>query len=225
MRRLRSTDGSPAHRKAARYHLGRLARGGAKVHADLKSEMAPKYATLKAAIRATDDAEDDVVEASALSDAAEIDFENVIRDVDADLGKLDREKPDLNARATIFPDGYGSEIDPEGSAQLADLPALRKRFELFSSHATVAAGLARFDAAVTALTDALGNETNASAKLDVAFQAEQDARREIREQLESAYGRLRDFYKAKPIRTEEFFLKEGRRSINKNDPPADTKTP
>jgi len=44
MRRLRSTDGSPAHRKAARYHLGRLARGGAKVHADLT--LPPRWHTV-----------------------------------------------------------------------------------------------------------------------------------------------------------------------------------
>jgi len=36
-------------------------------------------------------------------------------------------------------------------------------------------------------------------------------RRAIREQLESAHGRLRDLYKARPAVAEEFFLKEGSR--------------
>jgi hypothetical protein len=43
------------------------------------------------------------------------------------------------------------------------------------------------------------------------FEAEREARRAVREQLESANGRLRAFYKAKPALAETFFLRPGTR--------------
>jgi hypothetical protein len=44
--------------------------------------------------------------------------------------------------------------------------------------------------------------------VDSLFAEELEARREIREQLESAFGRLRDLYKARPAVVERFFLRE-----------------
>jgi hypothetical protein len=50
-------------------------------------------------------------------DATEIALENVFRDIDADLGKLDRDNPGLNAQLSVFPHGYGEIIDPENEAR------------------------------------------------------------------------------------------------------------
>lgn len=172
-----------------------------------------------AGVSNTTAAEDDAIEAAALVDAAEVDLENAIRDIDADLGKLDRQQPDLNARATVFPDGYGKEIDPEGEEQLTELPALRKRIAAFAAHGGIADTLARFDTCVETFKNAITAEDAASTKVDELFQRELDARREIREQLESAYGRLRDFYKARPALAEDFFLKEGSRKAAKKPTP------
>ncbi len=78
---------------------------------------------------------------------AEIDLENVIRDIDGDLAKLDRQDPTLNAQASVFPDGYGKEIDPEGESQLRTLDALRDRLAKFGGNLSVGMMLAKFDAA------------------------------------------------------------------------------
>ncbi|MDI1443713.1 hypothetical protein [Polyangium sp. 6x1] len=211
MRRLRPTDGTPAHKRAGRYHCTTVKTGNTKLHADLHEEMALKLADLTTKARAHEDAEEDAVAASAASDAAEITLENVIRDMDGDLAKLDREDPTLNARATVFPDGYGKEIDPEGESQLTTLGALRDRLAKFGGHPICAAILTKFDAARAAFEQAIKAEQAAEDLADAAFRAEVDARRIVREQLESAYGRLRDLYKARPAVTETFFLKEGRR--------------
>ncbi|MDI3283169.1 hypothetical protein [Polyangium sp. 15x6] len=215
MRRLRPTDGTSAHKRAAGYHCTKVKTGNTKLHAELHEEMSLKLADLKAKARAHEDAEDDAVAASATSDAAEIALENVIRDIDGDLAKVDREDQTLNARTTVFPEGYGKEIDPEGASQLKTLDALRDRIAKFSGHPLVAAMLAKFDAAHEAFKKAIEAEEAAEDAVEAAFQAELDARRAIREQLESAYGRLRDFYKARPALAETFFLKEGRRRAAK----------
>ncbi|MDI1483467.1 hypothetical protein [Polyangium sp. y55x31] len=218
MRRLRPTDGTPLHKRAAQYHLAKLTTGGAPIHQELHAEMAAKYADLKAKARAVEDAEDDASAASALADHAEIKLENTIRDIDADLGKLDRQVPTLSAQIIVFPHGYGAEIDPEGAAQLAGLPALRARIAQFSAHGIVIEALARFDAAHEAFAKAIEAEEKAEALVDTLFAEELEARRAIREQFESAYGRLRDHYKARPALVEEFFLKEGRRRTPKKGP-------
>lgn len=215
MRRLRPTDGTPLHKRASRYHLAKLTTGGSPLHQELHAEMSAKYADLTAKARAVEDAEDEASAASALADHAEIKLENTIRDIDADLGKLDRQVPTLSAQITVFPHGYGEEIDPEGPAQLGRLPALRTRIAQFAAHGIVAEALARFDAAHEAFAEAIKAETKAEDLVEALFAEELEARRAIREQFESAYGRLRDHYKARPALAEEFFLKEGRRRTPK----------
>lgn len=54
-------------------------------------------------------------------------------------------------------------------------------------------------------------EDAASTATATAFAAELAARAGVRHQLESAYGRLRDFYKTQPAEAERFFVKLGRR--------------
>jgi len=208
MRNLRDTQGTPQYRKASRYHMAKCHHGKDALHAQLQQEMGVLYKNLVSAARATEDAEDDLVDAAAKSDATEIDLENVIRDLDGDLAKLDRENPSLNARATVFPNGFGQEIDPEGDEQLPALIKVKARLAGFNSYSVITDGLARLNSAEAAFRTALSAEDQASAKVDACFAAEQTARRAIREQLTSAYGRLRDLYKSRPALAEQFFLRE-----------------
>ena len=215
MRRLRSTDGTPAHKRAGGYHCTTVKTGTTPLHAELHNEMTAKLALLKSKARAHEDAEDNAVAASATSDAVEIGLENMIRKIDGELAQLDREDPTLNARATVFPEGYGKEIDPEGASQLGTLGALRDRLAKFGGHPIGATMLSNFDGARAAFVEALKAEQAAEDAVEAAFREELDARRIVREQLESAYGRLRDLYKARPAVAETFFLKEGRRRAAK----------
>jgi hypothetical protein len=211
MRRLRPTDGTAQHKRAAKDHLGKLTLGGAPVHQELHAEMKLRFDTLKARERATDDARDAATEAGAIRDQAEINLEDVIRDIDADLGKLDRAEPERNARTNVFPEGYGKEIDPEGEAQLETLPAVRARIVNVGPHAIVTEALAKFDATTATFKTAVNGDKAADELAETLYQEELLARQAVREQLEVAYGKLRVFYKSNPRRAETFFLREGSR--------------
>lgn len=225
MRRLRPTDGTPQHKKCARYHSATLAADGGALHLTLRSEIVPLLAALTAAERAVEDAKDAVIDAQAFEDHHEVAIENIIRDIDADLGKLDRNDASLNARATVFPDGYAKEIDPESDAQLALLTPLRKRIAKFDNVPAIHDHLVKFDAATTAFTNAIKATDDADTLVETLFVVETDARRAIREQLESAYGRLRSFYKSHPARAEAFFLREGSRRAPTSPAPVTPTTP
>lgn len=220
MRRLRPTDGTTVHRRAAIYHLSRCLTGGTPLHGALHQEMKPLVAALKAKAREVEDYDDTDVEATAASDTAEIAVENLIRDVDADLARLDRADPALNAQRAVFPEGFGQVIDPEGDAQLGVLPALKVRLGAFKAHPVIAAQLDRLDAAEAALKIALAAGDAAETRTDALFAEEQAARQAIRVQLESAYGRLRDLYKTRPALAEAFFLKESGSRRAKKDAPS-----
>jgi hypothetical protein len=209
MRRLRPQDGTPVHRRAIRYHLSACRAVDTPLHHQLHAEASALYDDLKAKSRATEDAEDDFVGDSAEVDATEIALENTIRDVDAELGKLDREHPGLNAQLTVFPHGYGEIIDPENDAQLTTLPTLHVRLGPFKSKAGMTKLAAKLDAVEAAFRKAIDAEAKATTAVDTAFAEEQTARKAIREQMESAYGRLRDFYKSRPALVEQFFSREG----------------
>lgn len=211
MRRLRTTDGDAPHKRASRYHITTLAADGGTLHTQLHAEMAPLHAALIAKERAVEDARDAAVAAQALEDHHEINFENLLRDIDADLGKLDRNDATLQARATVFPDGFGKEIEPEGDAQLDVVPNLRARIAKFSNHAPIADALAKFDTLVNALKNAVAATNAAEDNVDHLATQNDDARRAIREQLDKAYGQLRALYKSAPGKAEYFFLREGSR--------------
>lgn len=204
-------SGTTQHKRAAKDHLGKLTLGGAAIHQELHADMKTRFDALKTCERATDDARDAATEAAAICDQAEIGLEDTIRDIDADLGKLDRAEPERNARATVFPEGYGKEIDPEGEAQLVILPALRQRLGQLGAHALVTEALAKLDAAVATFTSAIQADKTAEALVESRYQEELQARQAVREQLEVAYGKLRVFYKSNPRRAENFFLREGSR--------------
>ena len=214
MRRLRNTDGSPAHRRSARYHMSRCNNGEA-LHMTLRSEMADRYNNLKKKEREREDAEDAAVDTLAEAERAEERVENAVRDLDAAAASADRANPNLNVQKTIFPEGFGAVIDPDGRAQIAELEKLRVRVAPFKSIPGIAAALATLDSADAGLHTALDADDAADALVDKLFAEELSMRREVREQLESAYGRLRDHYKARPALAEnqQLHLAAERRAV------------
>lgn len=220
MRRLRATDGTPAHLKAAQYHLA-MCQDGPPPMATLAAEMSPLLGTLLSKNRAVQDAELAAVSTQAAVAKAEGRVENTIRDLDAAAASIDRADPSLNIQRTIFPHGFGAEIDPDGDAQLEVLAPLKVRLEPFKNHAPIAPLLARLDTEALALKNALLADAAQEALIDTLFAEEQAARAAIREQIESAYGRLRAHFKTRPALAERYFYNEGsgKRALKKDTPP------
>jgi hypothetical protein len=171
-------------------------------------------------VRAVAGAEDELTDLSAVAAFAEIAVENAIRDLHADLGKLDRAQPELHAQAKVMPDGFGPVIDPEGEDQFAPLALLRKRLTPFAGQATLADSIAKLDTTEPAFRDAMKAEQAAAQRVEDLFAEELEARRQIREQLESAYGQLRDFFKSRPGMAEYYFLREPSRRTKSPATPA-----
>ena len=218
MEKTRERDGTPAHLRHARFHMARCKRGEA-VHATLRAEMATCFNALKAKAREQEDAEDLAIDADAEVQAAEESVENCIRDLDGAAAAADRANPSLSVQKTIFPEGFRAVIDPDGYAQLAALEPLRVRVQPFQNVATVSAALTALNTAAAALKDALVAEEAAEEVAERLFAEELEARRAVRQQLESAHGRLRDHYKARPALAERYFFGKGsgRRSRKKKD--------
>jgi len=217
MRRLRDNDGSTTHRRHIRFHMARC-KGAGTLHDILHSEAGAVYAVLRAAERAREDAEDAGVEAAALVTRAEESLENAIRDIDAEAKKLDRAEPTLMAQSTILPGGLTPILDPEGAAQLDVLPALGVRLAPFKASGAMKDAVAALENAEAGMRAALAAAAAAAAEVERRFAEELGARRAVREQLESAHGRLRDLYKARPALAERFFLKEKESSRAKSAP-------
>jgi hypothetical protein len=211
MQRFQETDGTEPHRKGIRFHAGKLRRVDEPLHRTLRAEALAAYSNLKTAERAHADAVDDEAEARAGGDAAETTFENGIRSLDSALVEIDRERPGRGARGAVFPNGFGEVIEPEGDAQLAVLPAFHVRLAPFRSEPDLHKALTKLDQAEAAFRSALAEEDAAITATATAFAAELAARAGVRHQLESAHGRLRDFYKTQPAEAERFFMKLGRR--------------
>ena len=208
MNKLRPTDGTDPHRRQARYHMDALATGSAPIHANLAALMTPLYLDLKAKARATEDGEDDWLGASARTDAAEIALENAVRGIDLKGKEADRADPSINAQKTIFPKGFGPVIDPEGEIQQKTLPPLYVRIAPFLGNADIAGAVAKLQDTEKTFKQRIQEEKDALEKVDTYFAQEQEARRLIREQLDSANGLLRDFYKGRTALAENFFYRE-----------------
>ena len=211
MQDLRETEGSAIHRRALRFHMAKCSGGAVPLLAQLHAEASAVYAELKNKERDSEDADDDLVAATADMDTKEIVLENAIRDIDGALDSFDRQYPEKNARGTVFPEGFGAIIEPEGEKQLHVLPALHVRMEPFQNEPWLAAPLGKLATAESAFKLALDAEDAAAGAAAAAFAEELGARAKVREQLRSAHGRLRDLYKARPARAEQFFMKLGRK--------------
>lgn len=211
MQRFQETDGTEPHRKGIRFHAGKLRGMAIPLHQALHGEALSAYGTLKAAEQAHRDAVDDEAEARAWADTAEIAFENALRGLDSALVELDRDHPGRGARSAVFPNGFGDVIAPDGDAQLTVLPAFHVRLKPFTGEPDLQKALLKLGDTEAAFRKALTEEDAANTTTETAFAAEIAARGGVRQQLESAHGRLRDFYKAQPAEAERFFLKLGRR--------------
>ncbi|MEO7596711.1 MAG: hypothetical protein ABI134_36235 [Byssovorax sp.] len=211
MQRFQETDGTEPHRKGIRFHAGKLLGVDTPLHQALRVEALTSYGTLKTAERAHSDAVDDEAEARARGDASEITFENGLRGLDNALVNFDRDHPGRGARGAVFPNGFGEVIEPDGEAQLTVLPAFHVRLTPFRQEPDLQQALTKLDDAETAFRKALVEEDAAITTTATAFAAEIAARAGVRHQIESAYGRLRDFYKTQPTEAERFFMKLGRR--------------
>jgi len=227
MQNLRETDGTPTHRRAIRFHMAKCRTGGTPLHTQLRTEATTLYNDLKVKERAHEDAEDDLVDATAEVETTEIALENAIRDIDNDLQRHDREHPGMSTRTAVFPEGFGAVIEPEGDKQLGVLPTLFAKLEPYKNEAWLSASLAKLTAAEAAFKAALAAEDAASDAVDKAFALETTARAAVRAQLTSAHGRLRDLYKSRPALAETFFMKLGRKegkakSKPKGDEPGGT---
>jgi len=207
MRRLRELDGSNVHRRYIRFHLS-ACKGASPLHDALYAEASVIYAGLRDAERAHEDAKDAATSASAVLSRAEVNLENAIREVDAAARKLDRKDRALAAQRSIFPAGLGPEIRPDGQAQLAVLPALRIRMAPFANMGDMDEAIANLDHAEMQHREALATVDLAATEVDRRFAEEREARKAVRAQLESAYGRLKDHYKLYPASAETFFLRE-----------------
>jgi hypothetical protein len=205
MKNVRPTDGTVPHRRHARYHIDALASGGAPIHAQLAAEMSALYVDLKARSRATEDAEDDWLGASARTDAAELSVKNAIRRLDTEARRADQEDASLNAQHTVFPEGFGAIVEPDGEALLKMLTGVYVRASGFLGDADIAAAIGALKSAQATLEARLADEAASRTACDTRFAEEQEARRRIREQLDAAYGLLRGFYKGRAAMAEAFF--------------------
>ncbi|MFT3772121.1 MAG: hypothetical protein QM820_42490 [Minicystis sp.] len=208
MIKLRPTEGTVPHRRGARYHIDVLTTGGAAIHAQLAAEMRLFYVDLKAKARATEDAEDDWLGASARTDAAELALKNAVRRLATEAKRADQGDASLNAGKTIFPQGFGTVVAPEGELLLKALPGVYVRVAAFVGNPDIAGAVSALELAQKDLEDRLKDDASALAACNTCFAEEQEARRRIREQLDSAHGRLRDFYKGRTHLAEDFFLRE-----------------
>src|SRR5687767_10711023 len=122
MKRLAPDDSGEKHIKTANYHIHLCRqRKSETLFLTLLSEAEQRRDALIAQRRALEDQQQRVDDLSADFDYAERVAEDAVRDVDADLDKLDRENPTLGARERIFPGGYGVVIAFEGEQQIIAL--------------------------------------------------------------------------------------------------------
>jgi hypothetical protein len=209
MRQLRLEEGADKHRRAIRYHMGACRRSSnLPICVTLRQEADACYKALRTKTRELEDSQDDLIDLSAEADAVEEALEAVLRDFHQDLGRVDRDNPTLNVQATAFPDGLGEILEPKGQEQLNTVVALLTRMKSKQDNEKVAEGLKKLEQANANLQNALAAEEAGEKNVERVSIEELEARKAVREQLNSAHGQLRAFFKSNPSRAEKFFLRE-----------------
>jgi hypothetical protein len=105
----------------------------------------------------------------------------------------------------MFPSGFGPIIDQVNENQFASLVTLRANLAPFLSIPSFAAIAATLTEQEKGLAEKLKAKKEATDLVATLEAQENMGRGKIREQLQSAYGRLRDLYKSNPKRAERFF--------------------
>jgi tRNA/tmRNA/rRNA uracil-C5-methylase (TrmA/RlmC/RlmD family) len=221
MRQLRGEDSADKHRRAVRYHMGACRRSpNLPLCVTLRQEADVVYKALRTKTREMEDAQDELIDLSAEADAVEEALEAVLRDLHQDLGRLDRDNPALNLQLTAFPDGLGEILEPKGQAQLDTVVSLMDRLKSNQAQQKVAEVLKKLEQASAVLQSALDAEEKAERTAERIAIEEAEARKAVREQLNSAHGQLRTFFKTNPARAERFFLRESGGARRVAPPPA-----
>ena len=115
MKKLRERDGTARHIRHASYHISFCRhRQNDSFFLQLAQQMEEKRKALITASRAAEDEEDKVTALFADTNFAELALEDMVRDTEADLGKIDRQDPTLNVHEQVFAEGIGVIITPEG---------------------------------------------------------------------------------------------------------------
>jgi hypothetical protein len=208
MQRLNSDDSTEKYLRTIEYHLQICRRRKAEeIFVQLMLEGTPLRDKLEAKVTAMTAQSRVIDELSADFDAQELLAEDIIRDLDSDLQKLDRQEPALNAQKKVFPGGFGVVISVEGESQIETLISTRQALRSFESKSLLADSLKRLDHITQEMTSTSKAREDQRKKLQSLAQDERDLKVEIAEHLISVHGRLRSYFKAKPALADRFFLR------------------
>jgi hypothetical protein len=205
MESLKEQDSTEKHRSRARYHQGACTQSKVPAISGLADEIEPLCDDMIAKERQIEDAQDQVVIATAVADGEEIVAEDIVRDVHAELGSQDRKDPTLGSQVKVFPHGFGPVINEENEDQFAPLATLHVDIAPFVTLEPVAALMATLDAQEVVLGEKLEVKKGANDRVTTLKAELKIAKTKVREQLQSAYGRLRDIHKSNPKLAERYF--------------------
>jgi hypothetical protein len=218
MRRLLITDGTEKHLGTARYHGRRCRqRKSEPLFSSLEVKISAVYKALREKSRAADDAEEEFTDSRADLDEVELSFEDLVRDMDGEAARLDRQEPSLQAQKKIFPEGFGVVIRPEGKSQLAVIPDLKVRAGGFSAKGAMGDYLKKLEETEKSFQEAVRAVEAAELKVATRRGEEREARGALREQLEENHSDIKKLYKSKPALADRFFPRDARASRGGKD--------
>ena len=218
MRRLTTADGTDKHLDTAQYHSRRCRqRKSDPFFSGLESKIVVVFTSLRNLARAGDDLQEALTDSRADLDEVELTFEDLVRDIDSEAARLDRQDPSLQAQKKIFPEGFGAVIRPEGKSQPAVIPDLKVRLKAFLSMGALGDYIKKLLESEAAFQAAVQDVEKAEQRLANNRSEEREAKRELREQLEENHSEIKKLYKAKPALADRFFSKDARASRSSKD--------
>jgi hypothetical protein len=212
MKQLQEADGTDKHLRAIFFHTNRCQERTDDLFLALAAEGLAKRTALRNAARSVEDKDEELSVLSAESSATELEVERLVLDVASDLKKLDRKSPQMNAFKQVFSEKGGSDtvIRPEGESQLTSLTSFMTRLRKFSDQPLLKETYTELEASIQIFKEKLKAKKAQEEKRDQLFTEEILARKAIRQQLNSAHGRLKDLFQADPDQAEAYFLSDPR---------------
>jgi hypothetical protein len=206
MRNLRVTDGSARHLDVLREHRRRCrAKRAEALFLALYDEGGRLDSSLCLKLREIEDEEEESANVVADLDASEVALEDSLRDVSDALSPFDRQLPERDIYAKVFPQGLSAVISPERQRQVAPAQQVLVRLAQFADLPGVPALQEKTAQALSTFEAALRAKENSDQRLKTLQGEELQLRAQVREQLTSAHSRLTDLYKANPALAERFF--------------------